>query len=347
MSEPLDIMDPFDDCPWRTPREILRRLGYEPVPPSAIDDFQIRGRLWELIYALSARRFYLYNTDHLSDRELYAWLHDDWLNVETADVPPEAEWNCRLAPNDSGCEDDAQIWLRYYADEEIREKWAIDFPEDILPPHEEPAFDRDRWLPDAPVPPQSMAFDEGEPFPSDEELAESSLEDESDPLGLNAVDSQISKEANLEDILAITAGEQPEGWQRPIDKLQSAGQLPLPPDELTDEALPAKLWELLHNLACQGFYIQHSDQLSDRQVYCELWQRGVREESLLPGKCKTGGWFHDFLGSWGEDDMQIWLRYYATDEERAKHQKQWPKDTIPPKEKLPYNRDWRLPKGPF
>src|SRR5262249_28583603 len=121
----------------------------------------------------------------------------------------------------------------------------------------------------------------------------------------------------------------------------------LPPDELTDEALPAKLWELLHNLACQGFYIQHSDHLSDRRVYSELWQRGIREESLLPGKCKTSGWFHDFLGSWGEDDKQIWLQFYATDAERAKHQKEWPNETIPPKEKLPCNRDWRLPKGPF
>jgi hypothetical protein len=50
---------------------------------------------------------------------------------------------------------------------------------------------------------------------------------------------------------------------------------------------------------------------------------------------------------WGEDDMQIWLRFYASDKERAKHQQEWPNDTIPAKEKLPYNRDWRLPKGPF
>lgn len=45
--------------------------------------------------------------------------------------------------------------------------------------------------------------------------------------------------------------------------------------------------------------------------------------------------------------MQLWLRYYATDAERAKHAKEYPKDTIPPKEKPISNRDWRLPKGPF
>jgi hypothetical protein len=39
--------------------------------------------------------------------------------------------------------------------------------------------------------------------------------------------------------------------------------------------------------------------------------------------------------------------YYASDEDRAKYAKDWPKDKIPPKEKPPFNRDWRLPKGPF
>ena len=40
-------------------------------------------------------------------------------------------------------------------------------------------------------------------------------------------------------------------------------------------------------------------------------------------------------------------RFYADDEERTKHAAEWPKDSIPPKEKPPFNRDWRLPKGPF
>src|SRR5262249_5011611 len=153
-----------------------------------------RGRLWELIYALAARRFYLYHTDHLSDRELYTWLYDDWLNEENCDIPPEAEWNCRVSPNGGGSEKDALIWLRYCADDKPRIRWGQDSPEDSLPPPEEPPFDRDRWLPDAPVPPHAMTFDNDDPFPSDEDLAESSAEDESDPLGLDAVDAAISKQ---------------------------------------------------------------------------------------------------------------------------------------------------------
>jgi hypothetical protein len=343
MPDPLEIMDPFEECPQRTPREILRRQGYVPLPPGDIDDFQMRGRLWELLYALAGRRFFLYDTNHLSDRELYSWLCNDWLNQETCDTPPEAEWNCRLSPN----EENEDIYLRYYADEEIRQKWAKHFPETIIPPHEQPPYDRDRWLPEPPVPRQPIDFDPGELFALDEDIAETPVQEDADPLGLSAVDAELSGLSNCDDLLAITGGEQPDSWQRPIDKLKQSGQALLPPAELTDETLTAKLWELLHNLACHGFYVQHTDHLSDCEVYSELWERGLREESLLPGKCKTGGWFHDFIGSWGDEDMQIWLRFYATDQERAKHHQDYPKDQLPPKEPRPSNRDWRTPKASF
>lgn len=29
-----DIIDPVEDCPWRTPREIFERYGYSPLPPA-------------------------------------------------------------------------------------------------------------------------------------------------------------------------------------------------------------------------------------------------------------------------------------------------------------------------
>ena len=67
----------------------------------------------------------------------------------------------------------------------------------------------------------------------------------------------------------------------------------------------------------------------------------------LPACNPRGGWFHNYLGSWREDEMQLSLRYYASDEDRAKHVKDWPKDTVPPKGKPPFNRNGYLPKGPF
>ncbi len=338
---PLDLIDPFDDCEWLPARDLFRKLGFAPLPPAALDDFQLRGRLWEFIYALAGRRFYLHDSNHLSDGEFYLWLHDRWFSEQVADIPFEAEWNCHVGVLDVANENerDEQIHLRFFATEKERAEWAALNPRQELPPRQTVPYDRDRWLPEPPgIPPDS---DDGKLFFEDSE------NDESDPLGLEAVDAEIAAHKEREQLATITGGEQLEGWQRPIDQLQKTEGTLLPPAELTDETVTAKLWELLHDLALQGFYVSHSDHLSDHELYAGLWTRGLRDEALLPGKCKTGGWFHDFLGSWGEDEMQLWLRYYASDEDRAKHAKDWPDDVLPPKEKPPFNRDWRLPKGPF
>ena len=88
-----DFVDPAEDCPWRSPREIFARYGYAPFAPSELDDRQLPGRLWEWLYAAAARRFFFCSTDHLSDRELYTLLWEKWLDEPTADIPPEAETN--------------------------------------------------------------------------------------------------------------------------------------------------------------------------------------------------------------------------------------------------------------
>ena len=118
-------------------------------------------------------------------------------------------------------------------------------------------------------------------------------------------------------------------------------------NELTDESIPSHLWELLHNLACRGYFVQHSDHLTDRQLYEELWDKGISDLSLLPGKNSTGGWFHDVVGSFDPEDIALWLRYYADDEERAMHALEYPNEPLPPREVPLARRDWRLPKGPF
>jgi len=361
MPDDLPFIDPVDDCEWLPARELFRRLGFEPLPPSAVDDFQRRGRLWEFIYALASRRFWLSNTNHTGDRELYAWLHDVWFNQAVADIPPEAEWNTRIDVTEYA-EDHSALWLRFYAADEEREQWALDFPEDAIPPREDPPFDRDRWLPE-PFYPPNASDSTGDEFPCDEQMDDCAAEtarSEDDPLGLEAVDAAIEanqrrqreqreheeREAKGREQLAAITGGESEGWQRPIQQVQRAMSLP-PPDELTDDTLHAKLWELLHSLACTGFYVLHTNHLSDRELYADLWHHGLRDEALLPGKIRTGGWYHDVLGSWAEDDVRLWLRFYATDGKRDEHARDWPNDPLPPKEPAPFNRDWRLPKGPI
>src|SRR5437667_7181949 len=140
---------------------------------------------------------------------------------------------------------------------------------------------------------------------------------------------------------------EPENWTPPAKQLADENIPLLPPGEITDETLTPILWELLHNLALRGFYVLHTDHLSDRELYAELWTRGLREPAHLPGRNPRGGWFHDFLGRWREEGRQLWLRYYGSDEERAQHAKEWPKTPLHTKEQPAFNRDWRLPKGPF
>ena len=279
MPERPDLFDPFDDCPWLPARDLFRRLGFDPLPPAALDDFQLRGRLWEFIYALAGRRFYLHDSNHLHDRELYAWLHDYWFPQEVADIPFEAEWNCHVGVLDveNANEREEQIRLRFFATEKERAEWAALNPDQELPPRQPAPYDRDRWLPEPPGLPPDPG--DGKLFFEDDE----DEDDASDPLGLHAVDAEIAAQQEREQLAAITGGEQPENWQRPIDHLQKAQGTLLPPPELTDETLTAKLWELLHNLALQGFYVLHTDHLGDRELYRHTGQRnGVTQRNQFP-----------------------------------------------------------------
>ena len=237
-----------------------------------------------------------------------------------------------------------EIWLRCYAEEADRISFS---PGEIIPPHEDPPFDRDRFLPTPPIPLEAhVAW-----LPGDNEPG---------PLGLANVDREIAaaKTGSSPDdappfdplnpaLEAQLRASEPENWMPPAQQLVGQNIPLLPPAEITGETLTPILWELLHNLSLQGFYVLHTDHLSDRELYAELWERGLLDPAHLTGRNPRGGWFHDFLGSWRDDERQFWLRYYATDEQRAKEAKDWPKMKIPPKEKPPFNRDWRLPKDPF
>src|ERR1017187_7860707 len=105
---------------------------------------------------------------------------------------------------------------------------------------------------------------------------------------------------------------EPDNWTPPAQELAKESVSLLPPAEITEDTLAPILWELLHNLALRGFYVLHTDHFSDGELYNGHWQHGLREPAHLPGRSPRGGWFHDFLGSWGEDDMRLWLGYYAS-----------------------------------
>jgi hypothetical protein len=124
----------------------LIQLGVEMIPPVELDDTKLHAKLQEVLYALAAMRCFLHNTDHLSDRELYTWLWSDGLRQETPDLSQlGGAWH--MSPIGSGADEDVAIFLKYYASEEERRRWNVDFPNDPLPPHCALPHHRDKNLP--------------------------------------------------------------------------------------------------------------------------------------------------------------------------------------------------------
>jgi len=116
-----------------------------------------------------------------------------------------------------------------------------------------------------------------------------------------------------------------------------------PPPELDDTRLRAKLQEVLCALGTIRCFVEHTDHLSDRELYRWLWAEALREET--PDLSQLGGaWHISPIGSCDEQDIATFLKYYATEKERRRWQEECPSDPLPQHCPLPYNRDRNLPR---
>jgi hypothetical protein len=125
----------------------LVHTGVRLPSPDDLPDQDLHAKLWEVIRALALLGAYLHCTNHLSDRALYSHLWREALREPMILLPHEPAFSMHLDVVGSGSEEDIAIYLRYYADENMRQSWAKDFPDLVVPPHEEPPYDRDRLLP--------------------------------------------------------------------------------------------------------------------------------------------------------------------------------------------------------
>ena len=130
---------------------LLENSGLEVPPPESLEDDALKIKLKEIIDRMASVGSYLLHTNHLSDRDLYDYLYHEALREETVLFPENPSYAYMIDLTGSGSEDDNQTYLKYYADEEYRRQWAHDWPDDRMPEHEEPSFDRDRFLPQSPV----------------------------------------------------------------------------------------------------------------------------------------------------------------------------------------------------
>jgi len=125
------------------PLEILRTRGIEMPDETTLDDAALHRVLWLVIEGMAELGMFIDSTDHLSDRELYRYLAGALLE-ET--VLSESSAGAEFLSPIGGCsEEDNEIYLKYYADDEDRRTWQTDgFP---IPAHEPRPYDRDRLMP--------------------------------------------------------------------------------------------------------------------------------------------------------------------------------------------------------
>jgi len=113
-----------------------------------------------------------------------------------------------------------------------------------------------------------------------------------------------------------------------------------PPDVLNDEELHELLWDAIQRLFDKRIVLDFTDHLSDRALYCLICR------DILPAPEKKlaapRAYLHWDCSDAG-GDADVWLRYYATDEDRDGFAEERP-DPLPPRETPPFPRN--MPREP-
>ena len=118
-------------------------------------------------------------------------------------------------------------------------------------------------------------------------------------------------------------------------------ELRLPrPDSLGDEDLDKILGDVIRKLFEKRIVLDFTDHLSDRELYRLIYR------DILPAREKKldypSNYLHwDCTGAGG--DSEVWLSYYATEEEREEWAENY-RQPLPPRLPPPYPRD--LPREP-
>jgi hypothetical protein len=120
----------------------------------------------------------------------------------------------------------------------------------------------------------------------------------------------------------------------------------LPPGQIEATLLAQALRELISQLAACRVFVCTTDHLSDRDLYERLFEL-LRDEPLpFPSDGKGQVFSIDLVQTGRHDDLETWLRYYATEKERSHWLNEFPSYPMPPMEQTPYDRDRFMPTCP-
>jgi hypothetical protein len=130
---------------------LIENSGLQIPAPDDLGPEALTTKLSEIIARMASLGAYVLHTNHLSDRALYEYLYHDGLREEAVLFPENPSYAYMIDLTGSGSHEDNQVFLKYYADEQYRQQWATDWPDDPMPEREVPPFDRDRFLPQSPI----------------------------------------------------------------------------------------------------------------------------------------------------------------------------------------------------
>lgn len=148
LAEFLRYLRTVESEPTSTLARQLIADGIELPCPATFTEESVGPKLWEVVHGLARRRTYLTSTNHLSDLELYRYLWEITLNEPAHELDDHmGSCACQIDLVSDGSDESIWLWLRYYADRNIREEWACDFPGEPIPEPATPPHDRDRSLP--------------------------------------------------------------------------------------------------------------------------------------------------------------------------------------------------------
>ena len=117
------------------------------------------------------------------------------------------------------------------------------------------------------------------------------------------------------------------------------------PDSLAANQLTPKLWQVIEGMANRRHFLIQTDHLNDRDLYRLLWNVTLNEEThQVDSSMVNCACFIDMAEAGDQEGEEIFLQYYADQEDRLDWLACYPFDVLPPQLPLLNDRDSRLPR---